>query len=61
MAKLVAVCRTDDYQYERRQLPLTVDDNLKVRLVFGRHICYPVAKRLLQFSKFCELHTYPFE
>ena len=33
MAKLVAVCRTDDYQFERRQLPLTVDDNLKVRQV----------------------------
>ena len=35
MAKLVAVCRTDDYQYERRQLPLTVDDNLKMVVQFS--------------------------
>ncbi|CAC5394332.1 Gametogenetin-binding protein 2 [Mytilus coruscus] len=35
MAKLVAVCRTDDYQFERRQLPLTVDDNLKMVVQFS--------------------------
>lgn len=32
MAQLVAVCRSDDYPFERRQIPLVVDDNLTVRL-----------------------------
>uniref|UniRef100_K1S3Z7 Gametogenetin-binding protein 2 n=1 Tax=Magallana gigas TaxID=29159 RepID=K1S3Z7_MAGGI len=35
MARLVAVCRTDDYQFDRRQLPLAVDDNLKMVVQFS--------------------------
>ncbi|KAL3856777.1 hypothetical protein ACJMK2_011495 [Sinanodonta woodiana] len=34
MAKLVAVCRTDDYQFERRQLPIVVDENLTMVVQF---------------------------
>ena len=30
MARLVGVCRSEDYPYERRQLPLAVDQNLTV-------------------------------
>lgn len=35
MARLIAVCRTDDYQFERRQLPMVVDDNLKMVVQFS--------------------------
>ncbi|XP_013401216.1 gametogenetin-binding protein 2 [Lingula anatina] len=34
MAKLVAVCRTDDYQFGRRQIPLIVDESLSLVLQF---------------------------
>jgi len=30
MAKLIAVCRSEDYQFERRQIPLFVDESLTV-------------------------------
>ena len=30
MARLAAVCRSADYLFERRQIPLVVDDNLTV-------------------------------
>ena len=30
MARLAAVCRSADYPFERRQIPLVVDDNLTV-------------------------------
>lgn len=30
MARLVAVRRSEDYPFERRQIPLSVDDNLTV-------------------------------
>jgi hypothetical protein len=32
MAKLIAVSRSEDYQFERRQIPLVVDDTLTVSL-----------------------------
>ncbi|XP_033747356.1 gametogenetin-binding protein 2-like [Pecten maximus] len=35
MARLVAVCKTDDYQFLRRQLPITVDDDLKMVIQFN--------------------------
>lgn len=42
MARLVAVCRTDDYQFDRRQLPLAVDDNLKVCIEYFLLIMFPL-------------------
>lgn len=30
MAQLVAVCRGDNYKFQRRQMPLVVDDTLTV-------------------------------
>lgn len=45
MAKLIAVCRSDDYQYERRQIPLVVDDSLTMVVQFEdkcidcNHVC----------------------
>lgn len=42
MARLVAVCRTDDYQFDRRQLPLAVDDNLKVCIECFLLIMFPL-------------------
>ena len=30
MAKCVTVCRSDEHTFERRQLPLEIDDNLTV-------------------------------
>ena len=35
MARLVAVCRSEDYPFERRQIPLIVDDNLTVIILYG--------------------------
>ncbi|OWF44311.1 gametogenetin-binding protein 2-like [Mizuhopecten yessoensis] len=35
MARLVGVCKTDDYQFLRRQLPITVDDDLKMVIQFN--------------------------
>ncbi|WAR02768.1 GGNB2-like protein [Mya arenaria] len=35
MAKLIAVCRSDDYQFERRQIPLFVDDSLTMVVQFA--------------------------
>ncbi|XP_060075990.1 gametogenetin-binding protein 2-like [Ylistrum balloti] len=35
MARLVAVYKTDDYQFLRRQLPITVDDDLKMVIQFN--------------------------
>jgi len=32
MAQLVAVCRAENHQFRRRQLPLVVDDSLTVSL-----------------------------
>ncbi|XP_052245499.1 gametogenetin-binding protein 2-like isoform X2 [Dreissena polymorpha] len=35
MAKLIAVCRTDDYQFERRQISLFVDESLTMVVQFA--------------------------
>lgn len=35
MAKLIAVCRSEDYQFERRQIPLVVDDSLTMVVQFA--------------------------
>jgi len=41
MAKLVAVCRDDDFPFERRQIPLMIEEALTVR------VRYVTAKILL--------------
>lgn len=35
MAKLIAVCRSEDYQFERRQIPLVVDESLTMVVQFA--------------------------
>ena len=38
MANLVAVCRVENHQFRRRQLPLVVDDSLTVLFAYLRNI-----------------------
>ena len=61
MARLVAVCRADDYQFDRRQLPLVVDDNLKVCIecfiLISDMICVIRHWVILSFWNPCVLST----
>ena len=57
MAKLVSVCRSDNYPFERRQIPLVVDETLTVSSVKSSFLSVPTIYAYKNVDENCKCRS----